>query len=203
MKWFLAVAFCAAAWAADVPRIVYSKSFPKSNPAYIGITVDKGGAGEYREAVDDDNPVKFKLPESDVNEIFGLATKLEYFRRPLESPLKVAFMGTKTFRFESDTEKGEVKFNYSEDPAAQALNDWFEKIAESEQRYIDLERTAKYERLGVMDSILQLEISLDRKRLVDPRQFLPLLDRVAKNESYLHQARIRAAAVADTIRAMK
>ena len=40
----------------------------------------------------------------------------------------------------------------------------------------------------------------DRKRLVAPEQFLPLLDRIAKNESFLHMARERAAALAEAIR---
>jgi hypothetical protein len=38
---------------------------------------------------------------------------------------------------------------------------------------------------------------------VAAEQFLPILDRIAKNESYLHEARLRAAKMADTIRAAK
>jgi len=52
----------------------------------------------------------------------------------------------------------------------------------------------------VNDALLELEISLDHKRVVAAQQFLPLLDRVAKNESYLHIARERAAGLAETIR---
>ena len=40
----------------------------------------------------------------------------------------------------------------------------------------------------------------DRKRLVGVERFLPLLDRVAKNDTYLHMARERAAALADVFR---
>jgi hypothetical protein len=39
-----------------------------------------------------------------------------------------------------------------------------------------------------------------RKRLVAVEQFLPILDRVAKNETYMHQARALAAEVAEAIR---
>jgi hypothetical protein len=38
---------------------------------------------------------------------------------------------------------------------------------------------------------------------VAPLQFLPLLDRVANNEAFLHMARERAAALAEKIRAEK
>ena len=46
-----------------------------------------------------------------------------------------------------------------------------------------LKRTIRYDKLGVNAAILQLEITLDKKRLVAPEQFLPMLDRVIKNES--------------------
>src|SRR6266542_2495550 len=88
MRGVLVLINCALAvlWAADtsLPRIYYSKSFPKSTPAFVGITVDKSGAGEYKEAEDDDNPIKFKLNENETAEIFGLAEKLNWFKRPLE-----------------------------------------------------------------------------------------------------------------------
>lgn len=200
---WLALAVAAAAWCADGPRIAYTKAFPGSTPAYIGIVLDKAGAGEYREAPDEESPLRFKLREAEAAEIFSLVEKLESFRRPLESPLKVAFMGTKTFRLENGAEKSEVKFNFSEDPSARALQDWFERISESEQHYINLERAVKYDKLGVFKALLLLEASLDRKRLVGAEQYLPLLDRVVKNESYMHTARVRAAGIADAIRANK
>jgi hypothetical protein len=93
-----------------------------------------------------------------------------------------------------------VKFNYSIDPEAQAIADVFERMTESEQNYIQLERAVKYDKLGVNDAILQLQISWDKKRLVAPQQFLPLLDRVAKNEGFMHMSRERAAGLADMIR---
>jgi hypothetical protein len=96
--------------------------------------------------------------------------------------------------------KNEVNFNFSEDPSALALADWFERISESEQLLTNLEVSAKYDHLGVMKAVLLLEEAYDRKRLVDAPQYLPLLDRIAKNESYMHQARMRAAGLADQFR---
>jgi len=204
MKW--AVVFLLAGFvgglgqAADSPRLFYSKSFPGSKPPYVQINLNRNGDVEYREAPDEDNPIQFHLADADTTEIFGLVEKADSLKRPLEAHLKVAFMGTKTFRYENGAEKHEVQFNYTQDPTGQSLADWFERIAETAQRRIDLERTAKYDKLGVVDSLLQIEISLDKKRLVAPEQFLPLLDRVANNESYMHTARSRAAEVAAAIR---
>lgn len=185
------------------PRIVYSKSFPRSNPAFVSISIDKTGAGEYREAPADDNPLKFQLREPEAAEIFVLAEKLGHFSRALEAPVKVAFMGMKTFRYEGGGRNSEVKFNYSDDPDARALADWFERIAESEQYLINLERAVRYDKLGVLKALLQLESAMDRQRLVATTQYLPMLDRIVKNETYMHTARVRAAGIAEAIRAVK
>jgi hypothetical protein len=109
----------------------------------------------------------------------------------------------KTFRYENGAQKTEVKFNFSEDPVARDLADCFEKISESAQHRINLERAAKYDKLGVMKAMLLFEQSWDRKRIVAADQFLPILDRIAKNETYMHEARLRAARMADLIRAAK
>jgi hypothetical protein len=204
LLWVAAAALAAVAAPGDAPaggpRVFYSKSFPGSTPAYTQVDLDRSGQVEYREAPDDDRPLKFKLHESEVRDIFALIEKLDYFRRPLESPLKVAFMGTKTLRYENGSEKGEAKFNFSEDANARALADWFERIAESAQRRIELEMAAKYDRLGVVKALVALEGEMEHKRLVAQEQFLPILDRIARNESYMHTARERAAAMADAIR---
>lgn len=188
--------------AAD-PRIFYSKSFPGSSPAYTQITLDRSGNAVYQEAMDDDLPLKFKLEEASTSEVFGLAEKVGNFKSTLESGLKVAFMGAKTFRYEDGQVKNEAKFNYSEDLSAQAILDWFEKMAESAQLRIELEKTAKYDKLGVDRALRLLLYAMDRKRLVALEQFLPMLDRVANNESYMHTARAKAAELSETIRATK
>jgi len=185
------------------PRIIFSKTFPGSTPPFIQISLEKDGAAEYREDPKDEDPLKFQLTEAESGAIFALADKLDRFSRPLESSLKVANMGMKTFRFEGAGEPHETKFNYSEDPDAKALADWFERIAESERAYIDLERAVRFDKLGVQDAILRIEILRDQKRLIAEKQFLPMLDRVANNESYMRMARSRAAALAESIRAVK
>lgn len=200
MRWLAVFLIAPALFAADPPKITYSRAFPRSAPPYFEITVDKDGRSIYKEAVDEEYPIAFQLKPDEAGAIFALAEKLGYFARPLESNLKVANTGVKTFRYLNAAEKREVQFNYSTDLDAQALQDWFERIAETEQRFIELERTVKFDKLGVNDALLRLEITRDRKRLVAAEQFLPLLDRVVKNESYLHIARQRAAKLADGIR---
>jgi len=187
--------------AADSPKLTYAKSFPGSSPAWLEVVLEKSGAGQYKEDPKDDAPLKFQMAAADASQMFSLADKLGYFNHPLESGLKVANMGMKTFRYEGDGRTGETKFNYSEDLDARALTDWFERIAETERGYIELERSVRFDKLGAQQAILRIEILRDQKRLVAPEQFLPMLDRVVKNESFLHMARDRAAALGEWIRA--
>ena len=131
MKRLLLLAMLTGVLYAGDPTLFYSRSFPGSKPDYIQIVVEKSGDAVYQEAVDDDLPLKFKLKPEDATAIYDLAGKLDHFKHPLEAPLKVAFMGTKTFRYIDGDQKSEAKFNYSEDVSAQALQEWFERMAES------------------------------------------------------------------------
>ncbi len=193
-------ALAGLACAADTPRVAFTKSFPGSDPAYMAVTVDKDGAVTYREAKDED-PETFKLEAEMVNEIFSLADKLDRFKRPLESGLKVAKTGDKTFRWEDGPETREVKFNYSTDESARLLQDWFERISESERAMMNLRRAIRFDKLGVNDAVLRIDTAWSQKRLVGREQFLPLLDRVAKNETFVNLARDRAAHLAEALRA--
>jgi len=194
----LALACCAVALAA--PRLFFSKYFKGSTPEFVAITVERDGQVTFQAAKDDDNPIKVQLDADQTVELFDLAGRLDHFQRPIESGLKIANLGAKTFRFESGAEVHEVQFNYSEDPNAQALLDRFERISETEQHFIDLDRTVHFDKLGVNDVLLQLQVTWDHKRLDAPAQFLPLLDRIVNNESFLHLARERAAGLAEAIR---
>ena len=200
MKWSLIFLFAGALFAEDTQRFFYSKSFPNSVPAYVQVTVEKTGEVEYREAPDDDLPLKYKLTDAETAEVFGLIGKLDNFKRPVESGLKVAFMGTKTFRLEKGADKTEIQFNYSEDLDAKALWDWCERMAESAQHRINLDRAAKYDKLGVVKALNLLASAVERKRVVGLEQYLPTLDRIIKNESYMHTARARASEIAEFIR---
>jgi hypothetical protein len=181
------------------PRIFYSKYFKGSRPEYVAVTVSRSGQASYAEARSDDNPLRFQLAASDTQQMFDLAEKLGRFKGTLESGLKVAQMGVKTFRYEDGAGASEAVFNYSDNPDARALAEWFERIAETEQRFIELDRGIHFEKLGVNMTLLEIQVAWDRKRLMAPVQFLPLLDRISKNETFLHIARARAASLAEAI----
>ena len=202
MRLVCALVAAAVLQAAGLPKIFYTKSFPGSVPAYVSIWVDKGGHAEFNDSPDGEQPpIQIQLEPSETEAIFSLAAKLDYFSRPLDSGLKVAFTGAKVFRYEDGATNHQVKFNYTQDPDGQLLLDWFERITETSMHAINLERTAKFDHLGLDKALLQLQVSVDRRRLAGASQLLPILDRIAKNQSAFNRVQERAAAIAESIRA--
>ena len=112
--------------------------------------------------------------------------------RPLESGLKVANLGMKTLRCEDASGKHEVSFNYTTDENGQAIADFFERMRETQYLLFNLETAVRFDKLGVNKVLLQIETLWDKNQLVGPERFIPMLERVMKNDSYLNMARDRA-----------
>lgn len=183
-----------SAWAAGSPTLVFTKSFPGSTPAYEFVSVDRTGALLYKESPTDDQPVATHLAAADVAVLFDEAQKLGYFKSPLESGLKVANTGKKTFRYlDENGAATETTFNYSTDPTARLLLDKFEQIAASERAYLDLDRTIHFDKLGVNDALAQIEALWLQHTLAAPQQFIPFFNRIIGHESFMHLVRDRAA----------
>lgn len=199
-KLFIVLLASVFALTAQAQRIVYTKVFPASIPAYVKITLTPSGAGTYQEEADEAEPRAFQADSAATTAIFDLAAKLNRFQIKLESGLKVARTGDKTFRWEESGSSNEVTYNYSTDENARALQDWFERITETERILADLERSYKYDRLGVNDVLVRLDTAWRQKRVIAPEQFVTLLDRIQKNESLLNMARDRAGDLSDAIK---
>jgi hypothetical protein len=198
MKLVAVGAMLAGSIFAATPNLTYTRSFPGSDPDYIYVNVDRSGALVYKESPKDDQPLKAQLQDAETAPLFDLAEKLDYFKLPIESGLKVANTGKKTFRYEGENgAPSEVTFNYSTNESAQALLARFEQIAATERSYIELDRTVHYDKLGVNDALAGIESLWLRKQLVAAQQFLPLLTRISTHESFMHLARERAARLKD------
>ena len=150
---------------------------------------------------DDDAPDTFQLEPQFTDTIFQLAAKLDHFKKSVESGMKVANMGAKTFRWEDGNDAGQTTFNYSTDQSAQALWNWFEWMTDSQRAYLALNRAVRHDKLGVNDALLRIVDLWTDSKLVGTPQFLPLFDRVAGDDSYIHIARERAAELAEAVRA--
>lgn len=184
--------------------ITFRKVFKSSYPEFVEIKLQQDGMGTYdiRQLDDDASPQPFELSAAVAQKIFDLAAKLHNFQGvDLEVHRRVANLGDKTFRYENGGESHEVTFNYTLDATANQLLNVFEGISRQESDLSDLQRTMRYDRLGVNDAMIQIAMDYDGKLLPDPAKFLPLLDQLAADEKFVDIARERARTLAGRIRA--
>lgn len=183
--------------------ITFRKVFKSSYPEFVEIKVDESGTGtcDIRQLSDDASPQPFQIGAPIAKKIFDLAGKLNNFQGiDLEVHRRIASLGDKTFRYDNGSETHEVTFNFTMNPTAADLLNLFENLSRQESDLADLQRTMRYDRLGVNDVVQQIQQDYDAKLLPEPERFLPLLDQLAADEKYINIAREKARALAGHIR---
>jgi hypothetical protein len=185
------------------PTITYLKVFKSSYPEYTEIKVTPSGActADIRSLDDDPSPQEFQISAALAGKIFSLAQQLHNFNGVnLDLHRRIANLGQKTFVYENGTEKHETTFNYTLDETASQLEDLMEGLAREQVDFSDLQRTMRYDRLGVNDVLIRVEGDYSGKLLPDPQRLLPLLDQIAADDKFIDLARQKARTLAGKIR---
>jgi hypothetical protein len=183
--------------------VTFRKIFKSSFPEFVEIKVSDSGSGtcDIRQLNEESNPRPMQIDAPLVRAIFDLAGKLHNFDGvDLEMHRRIANLGEKTFAYDRSAESHHVTFNYTLNRDAAELLGIFEGLARQQSDLYDLDRTMRYDPLGVNDILLQIDKDLDHKLLPEPGQFLPLLDRVAADQHFIDIARDRARKLAVLIR---
>lgn len=166
-----------------------------SVPAYTSITVDTTGAGTYqgRQLDESPRPRALKLTPATTQRLFALAASMNNFHSiRLESKLKVANMGEKTFIYRKGGQENKVEFNYTRNKDANDLLTLFQGIATVEQHITRLKYSSRYDALGLPSDLTRVEIDMNNNALVDPELMVPILTKIAGDSQYLHIAQLRA-----------
>lgn len=216
LRWFAALALFACAVAAMVPApqadagvpaanatVTFRKIFKSSYPEFVEIKISDSGSGTFdiRQLNEESNPRSMHLDAPLVQAIFDLAAKLHNFDGvDLEMHRRIANLGEKTFGYDRGAESHHVTFNYTLNRDAAQLLNIFESLARQQTDLSDLDRTMRYDPLGVNDVLIQVQKDLDNKLLPEPAQFLPSLDRLAADSHFIDIARDRARKLAARIR---
>jgi hypothetical protein len=188
----------------DSPTITYRKIFKSSYPEFVEIKLNESGHGTFdiRQLDEAAVPQPFEIDASLAGKIFALAAKLHNFQGvDLDIHRRIANLGEKSFRYDKGGETHEVKFNYTLDDSASQLAVIFEGLARQTTDLSDLQRTMRYDRLGVNDVLLQVEQDYNNKLFPEPERLLPALDQLAADDKFIDIARQRARALAGRIRA--
>lgn len=186
-----------AAGAQDV--IHFERDFPGAIPARFEVRLSAEGQAVYSE--DGGEPLELAVGPDVAAEVFDLAAELDYFNKPLASKRRVASTGRKLLRYESaGALRGEAEFDYSDDPAAREVASWFVKLAETHQHRQRLERAYRFDRLGINEAMVLLEMSYERDRVVALQILEPILTKIVANDRIMRLARARAEGLLERMR---
>ena len=197
---------CEAHSAAAPPaaKLTFRRVFKGSSPEFIEISVreDSDAASyEIRQLDEDAGASPFEVSAGLRAKMFNLAVQLKHFQgQDLDVHRKIAYLGEKTFRWESATEVHETKFNYTLNPAATQLLQFFEGLARQQEYANLISRRMRYDRLGINDALLQFESDFNRSLLPEPQRLLPMLEQIAGDPKFVDIARQRARSLAERIR---
>ena len=196
--------FAASAGASGEPATVtFRKVFKQSFPEFVEIKVTDLGSATYdiRQLDEQPSPQPFEITRALVDKVFQLTAKLHDFDSlNLDVHRRIADLGQKTFRYEKGNEVHEVVFNYTLDATANQLLDIFEGLGRMQVDLENLQRSMKYDRLGVNDALVRVESDYNNKLFPEPERLLPTLDQLSADEKYLDIARQRARSLASRIR---
>ena len=184
--------------------LTYSRAFKGSTPEYLAIVVDSAGSGTYEGRKLDEAqkmpPRPLQLSAATTERIFALAAQLHDFQSiQLESHKRVANLGEKTFTYQQGGDVNRVVFNYTENRIARELVDLFEAVGAVQQHVGALEFEMKYDPLGLSQELLQIQIELNDKSLIDPQMLVPTLEKIAHDARFLHLAQVRAQQIIDRV----
>lgn len=180
-----------------------SESSKAAFPEFIEIRITEPGPAtfEIRQLDEDPGGEMFEVGPAVRAKIFELARMLNNFEiGNLDVHKKIANLGQKTFRYEQDSEKHETTFNYTLNPAANQLMQIFEGLAKQQGDLVTLQRSVKFDHLGVNDALRQFESDLEHQLLPEPERLLPVLDQIAADSRFVDIARTRARSLAERIR---
>ncbi len=177
----------------DVPASVqFTKEFPGSAPAYYSILIREDGAARLWWDPEEE-PLEFHVATSTASRIFQLAGELHYFREiDLESHRKVARLGKKTLQYEQGDQRNQASFNHTEAAPAMELTSLFERLAQTHHHRDRLEYLLRFDRLGVVKELLQVESALNKERLLEPELLLPTLEKIRADRKLVQVAQGRA-----------
>ena len=186
--------------------ITYRKVFKGSVPESVEIIISETGKCTYdiRQLAEDPKPQEFDVGQPIRGKIFSLAKELNNFRnQDLDVHRKIANLGAKTFRYEKDGVSYETTYNYTLNTPASQLQQIFEGLSYQQDHMQTLQRTLKYDRLGLYDALGYLQADLENGVIPEPEHLLPVLEQIANDSHVIEIARQRARAITTKIRNAK
>ena len=142
----------------------------------------------------------FVMSDSNRQEIFDLARKLNYFQGDFDSHLKhIAQTGAKTLVYKSAEVQGSSTYNYSQNPNVERLTQLFLGLATTLDYGRKLAWQYRYDKLGLDQELRDLEELQARHQVEELNVIEPILRQIANDSNIMHISRQSAQHLLKTI----
>lgn len=174
-------------------RVFWQKDYSRGNTELHRIEVETDGRTRYVLRLGEGEPVAvdFQLKPHTLRHLLELFVQADFLNRDKNfvSSRRVADTGTRTIRLTSGTQTREVVLRHTDNKTFRKIVTFFDHLSAQERFLLDMKLTLKHDRLGIPRKLDQLQGFLDRKTIVDPHRFSPILKRISQDTSLMNLAR--------------
>jgi hypothetical protein len=176
--------------------ILFIKDMKQGEYERFKLSLEESGRGNFEAKPREGQLVSRNLEVSTetMQQLFSLFESAQFLssNRDYESHFKVADMGMKTIVLQKKGRSREVRFNYTTDRNINTIADQLNGIVTTELRADSLEKSMKYDKLGLPDQITALQNELNGHWLAEPQLLLPVLRQIANNPAYFNMVQRKA-----------
>ncbi len=174
-------------------RVFWQKDYSRGTTELHRIEVETNGKTRYVLRLGEGEPVAvdFQLKPPIFRHLLEMFVQADFLNRDKNfvSSRRVADTGTRTIRLTSGPQSREVVLKHTDNKSFRKIVNFFDHLSAQERFLLDLKLTLKHDRLGIPRKLDQLQGFLDRKTIVDPQRFSPILKRISQDTSLMNLAR--------------
>ena len=177
-------------------KITWKKDLTRGRMESYQIEVNENGQVTYQFFPNQGEVVlvNLRLSSKKVDFLLDMFSKADFLnkKKKFVSSRRVSSTGINTIRLESGLQQREIVFRYTENKILKKIILFFNQLSQQEQSLFEMDISLKYDRLGILKRLDQLDRYLQRKELIDPKRFIPVLEKISTDKSLINLARKQA-----------
>ncbi len=180
--------------------VTFTLDFPGSEPSHYEIAVSSNGHSTYDsdgklspDSEGDPFHLDFSVSSETSRRIFDLAERAHYFQEDVDSRKKnLASTGVKTLAYKDSGRSARATYNYSPVVAVQQLTQLFQSLSTTLEFGRRLEYYHRYQKLALDEELKRMEDLANQNDLQELAAVVPILQRIANDQSVINPVRARA-----------
>ena len=192
-----------------VPTITFHFDLPGGSPSHYTIAVEPSGSAAYRSNGGETNEatetssgepylMRFVMSEASRQRVFKLAEKLGYFKGSFDYTKRpVANTGSKTLTYADPQRHFSTTYNYTENADIQELTRFFQAVSNTLEFGRRLAFMQRFDKLGLHGELQKMVQMADEQQLAEVQAVAPVLQKISKDTSVMHVARLNAERLLD------